>query len=106
MGKCKFSVIWLQDVKVREQLAGASNEFEATCKMCQKTFKLGTMGIKAVESHMKSEKHQHHTSIQNSTVPMESYMSAPTTSTPAASQTGNVGLMLLLRVQQGHRWQN
>lgn len=70
MGKCKFSAIWLQDVKYREWLAGASNEFEVTCKMCQKTYKLGTMGIKAVESHMKSE---------------------ATSSTPAGSQT-NVGL--------------
>lgn len=60
MGKCKFSVIWHQNVKYREWLAGASNGIEVTCKMWpkKKNFKLGTIGIKAVESHMKSKKHR------------------------------------------------
>ncbi|XP_073715732.1 uncharacterized protein [Misgurnus anguillicaudatus] len=92
MGKSKFNAIWLDDVRY-SGLAGASNEFEATCKMCRKTFKLGTMGIKVVESHMKSEKHRRYAGIRKSTVPMESYISAPTSisTPPAGSQTGNVG---------------
>lgn len=92
MGKCKFNAIWLEDVKYRDWLAGTSNEYGANCKICQKTFKLGTMGVKALESHMKSEKHWRYASIRKSTVPMESYVLAPSTSTPAGSQTGNVGL--------------
>ena len=33
------------------------NEFEAQCTLCKRTLKLGTLGMKALVSHTKSEKH-------------------------------------------------
>lgn len=34
------------------------NVYEANCIMCRKNFKLGTMGLRAVESHVQSKKHR------------------------------------------------
>ena len=34
-----------------------SNVFQAFCTVCKKTIQLGTMGMKALESHAKSSKH-------------------------------------------------
>ena len=92
MGTCKLKEIWLQDEKYREWLGVASNDFEATCMVYRKTSKLGTMGIMAVESYLKSEKHRLYAGIRKNTAPMESSVSAATiSSAPAGSQTGNVG---------------
>jgi len=33
----------------------AKNVFEAYCFLCKKTLKLGTLGVRALESHAKSE---------------------------------------------------
>ncbi|KAI2645289.1 Alanine--tRNA ligase [Labeo rohita] len=58
------------------------------------------MGVKAVESHMKSEKHRRYASIRKSTVPMESYVSVPnTSSTPAGSQTARFGIAPFIKRQ-------
>lgn len=35
----------------------AGNTYEAFCCVCKKAFKLGTMGVKALESHARSAKH-------------------------------------------------
>lgn len=58
MGKCKFNDKWMEEDAFRRWLAPAENNNEAMCKLCKKTFSLGTMGLKAVESHMKGGKHQ------------------------------------------------
>ena len=58
MGKCTFNETWLKNSKydwlkpVKEYLS------EARCILCKKVFKLGTMGIKALESHMKCDRHK------------------------------------------------
>lgn len=57
MGKCKFNDKWMEEDAFRRWLAPAENN-EAMCKLCKKTFSLGTMGLKAVELHMKGGKHQ------------------------------------------------
>lgn len=58
MGKRKFNQKWMEDDLFKRWLAPAENNDNAVCKLCKKTFSLGTMGVKAVESHMKGEKHQ------------------------------------------------
>lgn len=58
MGKCKFNEKWMEDDIFKRWLAPAENNNNAMCKLCKKTFSLGTMGLKAVESHMKGDKHQ------------------------------------------------
>lgn len=58
MGKCKFIESWLENVCFRNWLTSVANPDEARCILCKKTFKLGTMGVKAVESHMQCEKHK------------------------------------------------
>ena len=58
MGKCKFSQKWLEDPKYSWWLRAVTTDTsEASCSVCCKVFKLGTMGIKAVDSHMMSAKH-------------------------------------------------
>ena len=47
MRKCKFNEIWMENDIYKRKLAPAEK------KICKKTFSLGAMGIKAVESHMK-----------------------------------------------------
>lgn len=56
MGRCRFVEAWLQDERFKGWLE-ASGDFQGKCKLCRKTFSLGTMGVKAVESHMSSAKH-------------------------------------------------
>lgn len=58
MGKCKFSDKWLENFSFSWWLkAVPKDDSEAYCAVCCKRFKLGTMGIKALESHMQSGKH-------------------------------------------------
>ncbi|XP_077085755.1 uncharacterized protein LOC143737776 isoform X2 [Siphateles boraxobius] len=58
MGKCKFSDTWLEKSEFRAWLKPvANNAFEAYCFLCKKAIKLGTLGVRALESHSKSEKH-------------------------------------------------
>lgn len=58
MGKCKFSDTWLEKTEFRAWLRPvANNVFEAYCLVCKKVIKLGTLGVRALESHAKSEKH-------------------------------------------------
>lgn len=57
MGKCRFNPKWLQDPKYF-WVKSVPNDREVCCTLCKKTFTLGTMGIGALESHMKSGKHK------------------------------------------------
>ncbi|XP_062864866.1 uncharacterized protein LOC134326630 isoform X2 [Trichomycterus rosablanca] len=66
MGKCKFNDKWMEKDVFRMWLAPAKNKNEAMCKFCKKTFSLGTMGVKAVESHMKGGKHLQYMAAANS----------------------------------------
>lgn len=56
MGRCKYNEKWTEDPKYW-WLRAVSDPSEARCTVCCKVFKLGTMGIKAVDSHMHSVKH-------------------------------------------------
>lgn len=59
MGKCKFNVHWMDNPTFATWLKPVpGNSYEARCMLCKKLFKLGSMGVKAVESHMHSEKHK------------------------------------------------
>ena len=55
MEKCS----WLKDERYSKWLsADHVNKHAAFCRVCERVFLLTTMGIKAVDSHMKSEKHK------------------------------------------------
>lgn len=59
MGKCKFNENWLHNPNFATWLRPVcGNVFEVRCILCRKVFKLGTMGIKALETHMQCEKHK------------------------------------------------
>lgn len=59
MGKCVFNEAWLAVSDFRGWLeAVPTNRYEARCRLCKKTIQLGTLGVKALESHSKAEKHQ------------------------------------------------
>ena len=59
MGKCKFSDTWLNEDKYKLWLEkDTADKRVAYCKLCRKKFTLGTMGYKALDSHMNAEKHK------------------------------------------------
>ena len=59
MGKCKFQQKWLEDELFRTWLKPVDGKpGEAFCSVCKKNFKLCTMGVNAVKSHMQSESHK------------------------------------------------
>ena len=55
MGKCKSNEKWQEEDKYRGWLKPSADQHEARSELCKKTFKLGTMGCGALDSHMKSE---------------------------------------------------
>ena len=58
MGKCSFNTAWLKDERYSKWLSvDRANKHAAFCLVCECVFLLTTMGIKAVDSHIKSEKH-------------------------------------------------
>lgn len=66
MGKCVFNDLWLQNPKYGKWLRKDSgNDYSAFCTVCMKTFKLGTMGVRAVESHQISERHNKNLTDRN-----------------------------------------
>lgn len=67
MGKCKFNEKWMEDDLFKRWLAPTENNNNAMCKFCKKTFSLGTMGLKAGESHMRGEKHQRYVAAASGT---------------------------------------
>ena len=59
MGKCSFNTAWLKDERYSKWLSvDRANKHAAFCRVCERVVLLTTMGIKAVDSHMKSEKHR------------------------------------------------
>ena len=59
MGKCSFNTAWLKDERYSKWLSvDRQNKHAAFCRVCERVFLLTTMGMKAVDSHMKSEEHR------------------------------------------------
>lgn len=59
MGKCRFNDCWLERQDFADWLKRVpDNDTEAYCTLCKRALKLGTLGVKALESHVKSHKHQ------------------------------------------------
>lgn len=58
MGKCRFNEVCLEKNNFKCWLKPVpGNQHEARCTLCKKNIRLGTLGIKALESHAKSVKH-------------------------------------------------
>lgn len=98
MGKCKFSDKWLENANYSWWLKAVPKDAsEAYCAICCKVFKLGTMGIKAVDSHMQSAKHvafaqarQHHPQISDfCTATVSGEGDSPTRPQPAQPHTSS-----------------
>ena len=58
MGKGKFNKCWLEHPEFSWLKAVLTNESEAQCTLCQRTLNFDALGVKALVSHTKSEKHQ------------------------------------------------
>lgn len=58
MGKGKFNKIWLENSVFVLGWSMLKMTNLKPAALCKKTFKLGTLGIKALELHRKSEKHK------------------------------------------------
>ena len=56
MGKCRFDALWLDRGTFKPWLKAVQHE--ACCTLCKKDIKFGTLGVIALESHAKSQKHQ------------------------------------------------
>ena len=57
-----FSKDWLEDPDFKNWLVSCTNNTQARCKHCQKTFNLSNMGRQALVRHAKSKKHKLHDS--------------------------------------------
>lgn len=69
MGRCKFNEKWFEEDKFRGWLEKAG-DYEARCRLSRKAFILGTMGAKALESHMRSQKYIRYSVAASGTTPM------------------------------------
>ena len=78
---------WLDDEKYSGWLQ-KSTEYEAQCRLCKKSIKLGTMGCKALDAHMKGEKHKRYADSQATTVPIRMFTVSVGLSTANANANG------------------
>lgn len=59
MGKCTFNMVWLDDGAFKSWLKPiANNKYQVYCTLCKRTVELSSLGIKALNSHAKSEGHK------------------------------------------------
>lgn len=76
MGKCQFNEAWLEREEFRNWLeAAAGDRYAARCKVCRKIIQLGTLGVKALESHAKAGKHQIAVKSSQCRQPISSFLS-------------------------------
>ena len=67
------SMKWLEDERFKDWLKPTKDPFEVRCELCRKTFKIETMGMKSLDSHLRFEKHKTYASTRKSTIPIESF---------------------------------
>lgn len=68
---CTFSEEWMEDNKYCGWLKPWVDSCKEWWELCRKTFKLGRMGCKSLESYMKLEKHQPYASTPKTTMPIK-----------------------------------
>src|SRR4029434_5988240 len=86
MGKCKFNEICLKNSAFSAWLKPVKNNpFEARCTLCKKTLKLASLGIKALESHGRSEKHNATLKSQQQTPAITQFCSGSLGASPGPS---------------------
>ena len=112
MGKCKFNQSWLHKSTFSAWLKPVEgNAFEAHCSLCKKTVKLGTLGVKALESHAQSNEHKTNVKSQLQTPAISSVFApasrpsplsnAPLASVPAAAVPATTSGIIDLRTTFG-----
>ncbi|XP_063741959.1 uncharacterized protein LOC134866006 [Eleginops maclovinus] len=90
MGKCKFNDNWLSIGQFADWLKRVpADDSEAYCTFCKRTLKLGTLGIKALESHTKSSKHQESANAARNSHGIAQFCSVAS-STSSINNTGNI----------------
>ena len=57
-GQTYFSKNWLEDTDFKNWLVSYTNNTQAGCKLCQKTFNLSNMRRQAPVSHASGKKHR------------------------------------------------
>lgn len=86
MGKCKFYENWLHYPKFAPWLRPVcGNAFEVRCILCKKVLKLGTMRIRALETHMQCEKHKVSAETCRQTAGISQFCSVAPTSVPQSA---------------------
>ncbi|XP_063730464.1 uncharacterized protein LOC134858472 isoform X2 [Eleginops maclovinus] len=90
MGKCKFNDNWLSIGQFADWLKRVpADDSEAYCTFCKRTLKLGTLGIKALESHTKSSKHQESANAARNSHGIAQFCSVAS-STSSINNMGNI----------------
>src|SRR4029434_4638743 len=88
MGKCKFNEICLKNSAFSAWLKPVENNpFEASCTLCKKTLKLASLGMKALESYGRSEKHNATLKSQQQTPAITQFYSGSLGASPSATQS-------------------
>lgn len=86
MGKCKFNNLWMDKISFRHWLKPVvGNVHEAYCTLCKKRIQLATMGVKALDSHAKSAKHENLLKLKDRTPSVSSVFPVTVASQLAAA---------------------
>jgi len=77
--KTVFNSVWLMRSNYKEWLVAVDNDLNsACCKLCSKTFTLGNMGEKAVNSHANGKKHKRNVeNLRSSSIKIYGNLSSP-----------------------------
>ncbi|XP_063744625.1 uncharacterized protein LOC134867752 isoform X3 [Eleginops maclovinus] len=86
----KFNANWLSIGQFADWLKRVpADDSEAYCTFCKRTLKLGTLGIKALESHTKSSKHKESANAARNSHGIAQFCSVAS-STSSINNTGNI----------------
>ena len=83
MGKCLFDETWLQNPKYANWIARDHDDRKYRCRHCRKSLIIGSLGYRALDSHMGSERHKLRTGSQNRNTVLDQFVRAAEESTTA-----------------------
>ena len=88
-GKCHFQKSWKDQKDFKDWLDEGPMPLEARCQICKTSFKLGTMGIGALKSHMglnrkstKPTRHEVNMKLHKQTPPLEFFQASTSSKVP------------------------
>ncbi len=89
-GNCVFQGIWLTQPLFKDWIGRAQDKHAAHCKLCKKDFSIRIMGITALNSHTKGDKHKQAVRNLQQNISLH-FLSSSSTSSCCSSPTTTSG---------------